>query len=391
MRKATTPVAPATTIVNAGRNPDANFGIVNPPVYHASTILFRDSETFRTRNQPYVYGRRGTPTSEALETAIAELEGGYRTCLAPSGMAAIATALLAFARPGDHLLMADTVYRPARNFAATMLARLGIDVEFYDPLLGAEVAGLLRDETTAVYCESPGSQTFEVQDVPAIALAARQRGATVIVDNTWASPLFFEPFTHGADVSIQALTKYVVGHSDVMMGAITCTEATWEAVHATHSLLGQCAGPDDIYLAQRGLRTLGVRLDRHQETGIELARWLQQRPEVADVMHPALSSHPTHELWRRDFKGASGLFSIWLAPTSQAAVDAMLDGLELFGMGASWGGYESLVLPFNPADYRSAVPWTTEGHGVRIHAGLEDIEDLKADLERGFERLNAAA
>jgi cystathionine beta-lyase len=379
----------ATKLVTAGRDPAANHGIVNPPVYHASTILFRSAEAFRNRDQEYVYGRRGTPTSTALETAVAEIEGGHACCLTSSGLAAICTALMAFARSGDHVLIADTVYRPTRNFADTMLARIGVTVEYYDPLIGAGIADLLRDDTTVVFTESPGSQTFEVQDLPAIAGAAHAGGAVVITDNTWASPYYFDPFAHGADVSVQAATKYIVGHSDVMMGTITASEEHWPALRETHLLLGQCAGPDDIYLALRGLRTLGVRLRQHMETGIALATWLEQRPDVAEVMHPALPSHPGHDLWRRDFSGASGLFSIRLKSTDRAAVDAMIDGLTLFGIGASWGGFESLVLPFDPASYRSATPWTREGHCVRIHAGLEDVEDLKADLEKGFERLNA--
>lgn len=379
----------ATKLVTVGRDPAANHGIVNPPVYHASTILFRSAEAFRNRDQEYVYGRRGTPTSTALETAVAEIEGGHACCLTSSGLAAICTALMAFTRPGDHVLIADTVYRPTRNFADTMLARIGVTVEYYDPLIGAGIADLLRDETTVVFTESPGSQTFEVQDLPAIAGAAHAGGAVVITDNTWASPFYFDPFAHGVDVSVQAATKYIVGHSDVMMGTITASEEHWPTLRETHLLLGQCAGPDDIYLALRGLRTLGVRLRQHMETGIALATWLEQRPEVAEVMHPALPSHPGHDLWRRDFGGASGLFSIRLKSTDRAAVDAMIDGLALFGIGASWGGFESLVLPFDPASYRSATPWTKQGHCVRIHAGLEDVGDLKADLEKGFERLNA--
>jgi cystathionine beta-lyase len=379
----------ATKLVTIGRDPAANHGIVNPPVYHASTILFRSAEAFRNRDQEYVYGRRGTPTSTALETAVAEIEGGHACCLTSSGLAAICTALMAFTRPGDHVLIADTVYRPTRNFADTMLARIGVTVEYYDPLIGAGIADLLRDETTVVFTESPGSQTFEVQDLPAIAGAAHAGGAVVITDNTWASPFYFDPFAHGVDVSVQAATKYIVGHSDVMMGTITASEEHWPTLRETRLLLGQCAGPDDIYLALRGLRTLGVRLRQHMETGIALATWLEQRPEVAEVMHPALPSHPGHDLWRRDFGGASGLFSIRLRSTDRAAVDAMIDGLALFGIGASWGGFESLVLPFDPASYRSATPWTKQGHCVRIHAGLEDVGDLKADLEKGFERLNA--
>jgi len=256
-------------------------------------------------------------------------------------------------------------------------------------LVGAGIGALMRDNTTVVFTESPGSQTMEVQDIPAIAAAAHAGGAVVITDNTWASPFCFNPFAHGVDVSVQAATKYIVGHSDVMMGTITANEQHWPALRETHLLFGQCAGPDDIYLALRGLRTLGVRLRQHMQTGIALASWLEQRPEVAEVMYPALASDPGHDLWLRDFTGASGLFSIRLATQDRTAADAMIDGLEFFGIGASWGGFESLVLPFDPSTYRSAVPWTKPGCCVRIHAGLEDVEDLKADLDRGLERLNA--
>jgi cystathionine beta-lyase len=380
-----------TLIVTLGRDPQANFGVVNPPIYHASTILFPSVKALKERRQPFTYGRRGTPTTGALQDAIAELEGGYKTVLAPSGLAAITTALLSHLKTGDHMLMVDAAYGPTRHFCDTILKRNGIEVDYYDPRVGAGIAGLMKPNTAVVFTESPGSITFEVQDVPAIARAAHDRGALVMLDNTWASPLYFKPFEHGVDVSIQAITKYLCGHSDVMMGSITTTEKAWKATLAGHGALGVCVAPDDVYLVLRGMRTLSVRLVRHMKTGIALARWLEGRPEVQRVIHPVLESHPDHALWERDFKGASGLFSIVLKPCEEQAVAAMLDGLELFGMGYSWGGYESLIVPQDLHGNRSATSPDTEGPLLRIHAGLEDLEDLKADLAAGFARLAASA
>ncbi|ABS64590.1 cystathionine beta-lyase [Parvibaculum lavamentivorans DS-1] len=379
-----------TLIVTAGRDPEANFGIVNPPVYHASTVLYPTLEAVKTRAQPVTYGRRGTPTTFALQDAIAELEGGYRSLLTPSGLAAVTTALLAHLKSGDHLLMTDSVYEPSRQFCDKVLTRYGIDVEYYDPRIGAGIAALIRPETKVIFTEAPGSVTFEVQDIPAIAAAAHGADALLMMDNTWASPLYFKPFEHGVDVSIQAVTKYLCGHSDVMMGAITTTEAAWNETLATHGALGVCTGPDDIYLVLRGIRTLSVRLERHMETGLKLARWLAARPEVTRVIHPALPDHPDHAIWKRDFTGASGLFSIELIPCSEAALAAFLDGLELFGMGYSWGGFESLIIPQYPAKIRTATKWNGTGQILRLHAGLEDADDLIADLEAGFERFHTA-
>ncbi|MEP0707231.1 cystathionine beta-lyase [Parvibaculum sp.] len=380
-----------TLIVTAGRDPEANFGIVNPPVYHASTVLYPTLEAVKTRAQPVTYGRRGTPTTFALQDAIAELEGGHKTVLTSSGLSAVTTALLAHLKAGDHLLMTDSAYQPSRNFCDRVLKRYGVDVEYYDPRIGKGIEKLLRPETAVVFTESPGSVTFEVQDLPAISEAAHRAGAIVMIDNTWASPLYFRPFDHGADISIQAVTKYLCGHSDVMMGAITTTEAAWKETLADHGAIGQCAGPDDIYLVLRGLRTLSVRLERHMETGLALARWLGERSEVAQVIHPALPDHPDHAIWKRDFTGASGLFSIELKPCSEKALAAFLDDLELFGMGYSWGGFESLIIPQYPKKMRTATEWTAEGQILRLHAGLEDMEDLIADLDAGFERMRDAA
>ena len=380
-----------TLIVTTGRSPEENFGIVNPPVYRASTVLYPTLHAVKTRGQPVTYGRRGTHTTFALQEAIAELEGGFRSVITSSGLSAVTTALLAHLKAGDHLLMVDSVYEPSRHFCDTVLTRYGVDVEYYDPRIGAGISHLLRDNTAVVFTESPGSVTFEVQDLPAIAEAAHKRGAVVMIDNTWASPLFFKPFEHGADVSIQAATKYLCGHSDVMMGAITTTEEAWKPTLDGHGAIGQCIGPDDVYLVLRGIRTLSVRLERHMATGLRLAEWLGARPEVTRVIHPALPSHPDHALWKRDFTGASGLFSIELAPCPEKAVAAFLDDLKLFGMGYSWGGFESLIIPQYPAKMRSATKWEAEGQILRIHAGLEDVDDLIADLDAGFARLRAAA
>jgi cystathionine beta-lyase len=379
-----------TVIVTAGRDPEANFGIVNPPVYHASTVLYPTLEAVKARAQPVTYGRRGTPTTFALQDAIAELEGGYKTALTSSGLSAVTTALLAFLKSGDHLLMVDSVYQPSRHFCDTVLARYGVDVEYYDPLIGGGIERLIRPETKVIFTESPGSVTFEVQDIPAIAEAAHRSGITVMLDNTWASPLYFKPFEHGVDVSIQAVTKYLCGHSDVMMGSITTTEAAWKELLDTHGAIGQCVAPDDVYLVLRGIRTLSTRLERHMKTGIALAHWLATRPEVKRVLHPALPDDPGHEIWKRDFTGACGLFSAELAPCSEKALAAFLDGLELFGMGYSWGGFESLVIPQYPKKMRTATDWSAEGQILRFHAGLEDIGDLVADIEAGFARLHAA-
>ena len=384
-----------TVITTAGRDPEANFGIVNPPVYHASTIThptvaaMREARERRFEPRVYTYGRHGTPTHSALEEAVAAVEGGERAVCLGSGLAAINAAILAFVETGDHILMADNVYSPARRFCDSFLGRFGVETTYFDPAIGGGVAGLIRDRTRIVYVESPGSLTFEMTDIPAVAAAAHAAGAVVIMDNTWAAGVLFKPFEHGVDVSVQAATKYIVGHSDVMMGTIATSEALWPKIRQSAADLGANCGPDDVYLALRGLRTLGVRLRQHHENGLVLARWLQSRPEVSRVLHPALPEDPGHALWKRDFTGACGLFGVVLNPAPQAAVEAMLDGMTLFSMGASWGGFESLILPTNPAAIRTATSWE-EGPSLRIHAGLEDTGDLIADLESGLERLNAA-
>lgn len=388
---------PATVLAHAGRHPRENHGMVNPPVYHSSTVLWptvaaMDASHAGFEHGVYSYGRVGTPTSEAFEDAVTALEGGYGTVAVSSGLAAVNVALTAFVKAGDHVLVTDSAYGPTRRYANAVLSRFGVEVEYYDPLIGAGIEALFRGNTRLVYLESPGSLTFEVQDVPTIAAAARARGVLTALDNTWATPLGFDAFGHGVDVTVHAATKYMVGHSDAMMGIVGAREkSVWLKLKSFAVTSGHCAGPDDLYLAQRGLRTMGVRLRQHQENALEIARWLQARPEVARVLYPALPQDPGHALWRRDFTGASGLFAIVLQPASAPQVAAMLDGMELFQMGASWGGYESLILPTHPEKIRTATTWQAEGPGVRLHVGLEDPADLIADLEAGFDRLRAAA
>jgi len=388
-----------TTIVHAGRHPEQHQGAVNPPVFHTSTVLSRSVEEHRRRRREWqqdlavtYYGRFGTPTTYSLQEAIATLEGGHRSVVYPSGLAACAGALLAFLSSGDHLLMADTVYGPTRNLAGGILKRFGVATTFFDPLIGRGIESLIRPETRVIYLESPGSLTFEVQDVPAIAEAARRRGVTVILDNTWGTPLYFKPFAHGVDVSVQSATKYIVGHADAMLGAITCTREAWARLKSSTYELGQTAGPEDVYLAQRGLRTLAVRLKAHWQAGVSLAEWIARQREVERVLYPALAGDPGHAIWKRDFTGACGLFSVVLKEgVSEKALAAMIDGLELYGIGSSWGGYESLIVPFDPREARTATQWPHKGPCFRVHAGLENIDDLIADLDAGFGRLRAAA
>jgi cystathionine beta-lyase len=382
----------ATKIVTAGRDPESYHGFVNPPVYHASTVLYPNAEDFLAHRARYQYGRRGTPTTEALELALQELEGPQcaGVSLLPSGLAAISAALLAVVRAGDHVLVTDSAYGPTRNFCGQILSRLGVSTTYYDPGIGGAIAELMLPNTCAVYLESPGSLSFEMQDVPAIAKAAHAKGALVLMDNTWATPLYFRPLDYGVDLVIQAGTKYIGGHSDVMLGTVSANTATVAALKNTVRLTGLCEGPDDVYLGLRGLRTLGVRLDRHYESGLAVARWLEGRPEVLCMLHPALPSHPGHAIWKRDFTGASGLFSMVLKPVPKKAHHAFVDTLELFGIGASWGGYESLAIPFDCAPLRTATRWEPGGPTVRFHIGLEAVEDLLADLERGFAALAAA-
>ncbi len=383
----------ATKVVTAGRDPASYHGFVNPPVYHASTVLYPSAEDFVAHRARYQYGRRGTPTTEALEGALQELEGPQcaGVSLLPSGLAAISAALLAVVHSGDHILVTDSAYQPTRNFCEQVLKRLGVTTTYFDPLIGAGISSLFQSNTRLVYLESPGSLTFEMQDTAAIAKAAHDKGALVLMDNTWATPLYFRPLDHGVDLVVQAGTKYIGGHSDVMLGTVSANAATVAALKTSVRLNGLCEGPDDVYLGLRGLRTLAVRLDRHFENGVAVGKWLEGRPEVLRMLHPALPSHPQHAIWKRDFTGACGLFSMVLKPVPQKAVYAFLDELELFGIGASWGGYESLAIPFDCATIRTATKWAPGGPTVRFHIGLEAVEDLCADLERGFKAMAATA
>lgn len=378
-------------LASAGRSHGASAIPVNPPVVRASTFLFETLADFEEASKhPFdgsFYGRVGTPTTFAFEQAMAELEGGHRSIAASSGVAAISATLLAFLDKGDHVLVVDTVYDPVRRFCNRMLARLGIETTYYDPSVGAGICGLIRPNTKLVYLESPGSGTFEVQDVAAIVKAAKAAGVPTAIDNTWATPLLFRPLEHGIDVSIHSGTKYIVGHSDAMLGVVTTGAETYEAVRRATQDLGACAGTEECNLGLRGLRTLEVRLRRHEASAIELAKWLEGQGQVARVLHPALPSFPGHEFWRRDFSGSSGLFSIELASREPEAVRTLIDALKMFRIGFSWGGYESLVLPMHPEKSRTLPLWSERGPIVRLQIGLEDVADLRADLAQALLRL----
>lgn len=384
-----------TRLAHGGRKIQCGGGrAVNPPVVRASTILFEDVDKLlemhsRRVDSSFVsYGRNGTETTFSLEQAFAELEGGDGCVAVGSGLAAITVALLSQIKQGDHLLISDSVYFLTRKLCDGMLQRFGVETTYYDPGVGSGIADLIRPNTRVIFLESPGSITFEIQDVPAITAVARARGITTIIDNTWATPLFFQPLAHGVDISVHAGTKYVVGHSDAMLGLIVAKEEHHEALRLQAQELGYGIGPDDAWLGLRGLRTLGVRLDQHQRNALEVAQWLTERPEVARVLHPGLPDHPGHAIWKRDFQGASGLFGVELRPTPSNGVAALLNGLEYFGLGYSWGGYESLAIPTFPEKLRTAVPWQAEGPMLRLHVGLEDPADLIADLEAGFQRMS---
>jgi cystathionine beta-lyase len=381
-----------TRLVTAGRDSKAQKGFVNPAVFHGSTVLYPTADDLHAHRAEFQYGRHGTPTTRALQDVLMSLEGPQcaGVGLAPSGLAAITTTLLSVLKAGDHLLVTDNVYRPSRNFCNGILARYGVEITYFDPLIGAGIEKLFKPNTKAVLVEAPGSQSFEMSDIPAIAEVAHAKGALVMDDNTWATPLFHRSLDQGVDISMQAATKYIGGHSDIMFGTISANAKAWPQVAEGIRLLGVCAGPDDVFLALRGTRTLAVRLAQHYRSGLEMARWLAARPEVLRVLHPALEGHPGHAIWKRDFTGASGLFSIVLKPVPQKAVDALLDAVKLFGMGFSWGGFESLVIPFDCDPYRTATKWAPGGPTLRLHIGLENVDDLKADLDRGFAALKAA-
>jgi cysteine-S-conjugate beta-lyase len=376
-----------TRLVHAGRNPDEQHGFVNTPIVRGSTVLYPTMDDLKHRRGRYTYGTKGTPTTEALETAWTAMTGAAGTVLAPSGLAAVTLALMTCLRSGDQLLMTDSVYQPTRTFCNTVLKRFGVETTYYDPLAGAGIAALLRPNTRAVFTEAPGSQSFEMQDIPAIAEVAHRHGAVVLMDNTWATPLLFPPHERGVDIAVEAGTKYLSGGSDMLLGMVSANERWFKPLRATYDAFAMCPGPEDVFLGLRGLRTMALRLREHERQALDMARWLAARPEVARVLHPALETDPGHAIFRRDFKGSSGLFSVILKPCSEPALAAMLDGLELFGMGFSWGGFESLVVPFDCSTYRTATAWNPGGPALRFHIGFEDLDDLKADLAAGFARL----
>lgn len=378
---------PATSLVLAGRSPFDHQGFVNTPLYRGSTVLSKTYDDLVHHRGHYHYGRRGTPTIDALAGALASFEKSAGVLLTPSGLSAISTALLAVTKSGDHILVSDSVYRPTRIVCDSILSRFGIETTYFDPLIGAGISALFRKNTSAVFLEAPGSQSFEMPDIALLAKAARDHGAVSLMDNTWATPLYFRPHEHGVDISIQAGTKYLGGHSDINLGTISVAEAHLKRVLATHGDLGINPGPEDVYLALRGLRTMSVRLDRHMASGIRVAEWLRTRPEVLRVLHPALESDPGHAIWKRDFSGACGLFSFVLKPEAEKNIAAFFDSLALFGMGYSWGGFESLAIPFDCSTYRTATKWNPGGPAVRLHIGLEDPDDLIADLAAGLEKL----
>lgn len=377
-----------TRLAHIGNDPRAYHGFVNPPVVKGSTVLFPNAEAMEKRSQPYTYGTRATPTTDALCAAFDQLEGSAGTILVPSGLAAISIPFLAYLSSGDHALIVDSVYTPCRTFCDTMLTRLGIDVEYYDPEIGADITKLMRPNTKLVHTEAPGSNTFEMQDIRAITDAVHAYSADVVVtlDNTWATPLYFRPLDFGVDVSIHATTKYPSGHSDIVMGSVSANAKHFPALEAARIAMGICGAPEDSYLILRGLRTMGLRLDQHQKSALEIAEWLDGRDGVARVLHPALPSFPGHEIWKRDFKGSSGIFSFVLQAEperAKAKAHAFLDALSFFGLGYSWGGYESLALVVNLSD-RTIRKQPTEGAVIRLQIGLEDVPDLKKDLEAGF-------
>lgn len=385
---------PETLLVTHGSDPESHEGIVNTPVYRASTVIFSSLDELermhRGENTTSPYGRFGTRTSTELERSLAALDGADHAIVLSSGLSAILVALTAFLNSGDHLLVVDSVYQPVRTLCNDELKRFGVETTFFDPTVGEEITSLIRPNTKAIYLESPGSLTFQVQDIPRIAEIAHQHNLVVLHDSTWATPLLMRPFELGIDVSIHSATKYIGGHSDILMGVLTCKERHYKRLLTTFRNTGPCVSPDACYLAQRGLRTLAVRLKQHDENARAVAMWLRERPEVEVVLHPALPECPGHELWKRDFTGACGLFSFALkhaVPRERLA--AMLDNLKLFHMGYSWGGFESLIIPFDPRPFRTASKWTHTGQAFRLHVGLENVEDLIADLQKGFERLSA--
>jgi cystathionine beta-lyase len=384
-----------TLLTTMGGGSDETTGAVNLPVYRASTILFQNLADFEAADRGefsgFVYGRYGTPSSSALENVIAKLEDADHAIVTSSGLSAIVTGLMAFLGNGDHLLMTDAVYGPTRKFCDHMLTKIGVEITYYDPLIGADIAKLIKPNTKVVYVESPGSQTFEVQDIPAIAKAAHAKGAVVLGDLTWATPLYVDALELGVDVSIHSVTKYMSGHSDLVMGALAYKNQHHEKITRTYLDMGACPSPDNCYLALRGMRTLSVRVKQQYENALAVAKWLKSRPEVEEVLFPPLPGAPGHELWKRDFIGGSSLMGVALKPVPHKALAAMINGLEYFGLGFSWGGFESLITVFDLSKSRKARPWPYKGQGIRLHIGLENPDDLMHDLEAGFKRLKSGA
>jgi cystathionine beta-lyase len=380
-----------TKLVHAGRQPSEQHGFVNTPIYRGSTVLYPTFEALSARKGRYTYGTHGTPTTDALANAWSEIAGAAGTVLTPSGLAAITVALLTAVKAGDHILVTDSVYRPTRNFCDTILKRMGVETTYYDPWIGGAIETLVQANTSAIFLEAPGSQSFEIQDIPAIVAVAQAKKICTILDNTWATPLFFPPHAAGIDLAVEAGTKYLSGHSDLLLGLTSANPAWWARLKATFDAFAMCAGPEDVFLALRGLRSMDLRLREAERQGLAMAAWLAGRPEIEQVLHPAHPSCPGHAIWKRDFLGSSGLFSVLLKPAPRQALAALLDGLQLFGMGYSWGGFESLVIPFDCRTYRTATTWDPPGPALRFSIGLEDIDDLKADLDAGFARLRAAS
>lgn len=379
-------VSDETNLVHGGRNPAEHKGFVNTPIYRGSTVVFNSLAELDDYNIQYRYGRQGTPLTTDLETLISDLESAAGTFLTPSGVSAICCALLACVKTGDDLLITDSVYEPTRSFADGILKSLGVTTRYFDPYASTDIAELILPNTAAIFLESPGSLTFEVQDIPAICEAARSKNVKVIVDNSWATPLFFKPLSHGADIVIHSGTKMFAGHSDLLIGTVSANSTTLDALQKTHRSLGLIASPDDAFLTLRGMRTLSIRMKEHESRALELAEWLASHAAVKRVLHPALSSHPQHNLFKRDFSGSGSLFSFTLPAAPRHAVAAFVDEMELFKMGYSWGGYESLILPSDPKRIRTATPWTSDENLFRIHAGFENTEELKDDLSKGIER-----